>query len=149
MACDSGVGRLGFLEGSERSVESGLGCTGLGPGSSLSGSPRGAQSGFSSCDRHVTEGGETLEIFIGNHDKTKSEQRCSRELCCDDECKSGPFQGTRTTRPPTWQTGGCLGRPGTGSEGRLCLSWSTRQVFPLRPPGPAQSRSGGACGPKP
>lgn len=31
MACDSGVGRLGFLEGSERSVESGLGCTGLGP----------------------------------------------------------------------------------------------------------------------
>lgn len=58
MACDSGVGRLGFLEGSERSVESGLGCTGLGPGSSLSVSPRGAKSGFSSCDRHVTEGGD-------------------------------------------------------------------------------------------
>lgn len=64
VACDSGAGRLGFLEGSERSVESGLGCTGLGPGSSLSGSLRGAQSVFFSCDRHVTEGGDPRNFYL-------------------------------------------------------------------------------------
>lgn len=64
VACDSGVGRLGFLEGSERSVESSLRCTGLGPGSSLSGSLRGVQSGIFSCDRHVAEGGDPRNFHL-------------------------------------------------------------------------------------